>query len=341
MSSYIEFSRLYYAYFKQIPSIKAMAFSDGSKLRNWLEKEWKDQIVQQNVNEYYTSKQKGMGFRDVFYLLNNELVIYLEPDTARVLYKPSQDAIAQETILQFRRLLVPEKKKQRISLVVSTERGLNTVALKFQQPKLSLSTNYNDDLLPVHDKIVQQLKKKDKSGLILFHGQAGTGKSTYIKHLIQNINKKVIFMPPSLAGHLDAPSVVHLLLANANTVFVIEDGEELLSSRDTGMNAGISMLLNITDGILGESLGIQVIATFNTALRNIDKALLRKGRLTALYEFKPLSIEKSKASLLQAGIHHYQVQQPMTLADIYHAKEEPFALRRNEAPKIGFLSNAV
>ncbi len=101
------------------------------------------------------------------------------------------------------------------------------------------------------------------------------------------------------------------------------------------------MLLNLTDGLLGETLGIQVIATFNTDLQNIDKALLRKGRLTALYEFKPLSIEKSKMLLQESGIKDYFVTQPMTLADIYNTKNEDYQFKRSTHPQIGFLSNAV
>jgi hypothetical protein len=54
--------------------------------------------------------------------------------------------------------------------------------------------------------------------------------------------------------------------------------------------------------LLGESLGIQIIATFNTHISNIDKALLRKGRLIGLYEFKPLSMDKSKVLLEENGI---------------------------------------
>ena len=148
-------------------------------------------------------------------------------------------------------------------------------------------------------------------------------------------------MPPGLAGNLDAPSVANLLIQNANTVFVIEDAEELLTSRDTNKNSSISMLLNLTDGLLGETLGIQVIATFNTDLHNIDKALLRKGRLTAIYEFKPLSIEKSRVLLHESGIKDYFVHKPMTLADIYNTENESYQFKTNNRPQIGFLSNAV
>jgi hypothetical protein len=104
-------------------------------------------------------------------------------------------------------------------------------------------------------------------------------------------------MPPGLAGNLDTPNIVSLLMENANTVFVIEDAEELILSREKSKNSSISMLLNLTDGLLGESLGIQIIATFNTHVSNIGKALLRKGRLIALYEFNVLAAEKSMALL--------------------------------------------
>ena len=62
-------------------------------------------------------------------------------------------------------------------------------------------------------------------------------------------------------------------------------------------NSNLAMILNITDGILGESLGIQIIATFNTDVQNIDPALKRKGRLKSAYEFKALSPEKANVLL--------------------------------------------
>lgn len=97
------------------------------------------------------------------------------------------------------------------------------------------------------------------------------------------------------------------------------------------------MLLNLTDGLLGESLGIQIIATFNTHLNNIDKALLRKGRLTALYEFKPLAIEKSKALLKENNVLNTDVTEPMTLADIYNTEPNNFAEVKPQRT-IGFVS---
>jgi SpoVK/Ycf46/Vps4 family AAA+-type ATPase len=119
-----------------------------------------------------------------------------------------------------------------------------------------------------------------------------------------------------------------LLLQNRNTVIVIEDAEELITSRDDVRNSNLSMLLNLTDGLLGESLGIQIIATFNTDVKNIDKALLRKGRLSTIYEFKLLTLDKTNDLLKKLG-HTIQVEYPLSVADIFN-----FEIDSNYEPKL-------
>src|SRR5690606_41754900 len=106
-----------------------------------------------------------------------------------------------------------------------------------------------------------------------------------------------------------------------NCILIIEDAEELVISRDNKQNSGLSFLLNLTDGLLRESLGIQIIATFNTDVRNIDKALLRKGRLSAIYEFKKLSVNRTNVLLEKLG-KDVCVNTEMSLADIFNLRSE-------------------
>jgi ATP-dependent 26S proteasome regulatory subunit len=47
------------------------------------------------------------------------------------------------------------------------------------------------------------------------------------------------------------------------------------------MNAGLINILNNSDGLLSDELCIKFICTFNAPLKDIDEALLRKGRLAA------------------------------------------------------------
>jgi len=49
--------------------------------------------------------------------------------------------------------------------------------LEITRPKLSIEDNYNDDFLPVHQTILDRLRKKNDKGLVLLHGKPGTGKT--------------------------------------------------------------------------------------------------------------------------------------------------------------------
>lgn len=131
-----------------------------------------------------------------------------------------------------------------------------------------------------------------------------------------------------MAFELDNLSMTPFLLDNRNSVLVIEDAEELITSRDEVRNSSLSMLLNLADGLLGKSLEIQIIATFNTDVKNIDKALLRKGRLSVIYEFKPLALDRTNDLLNKLG-HSIEVSQPLSVADIFN-----FEISNNYEPKL-------
>ena len=203
-----------------------------------------------------------------------------------------------------------------------------TKEVHIKNPKIDFNLHYNDDFLPIHKAIVKQLNKTNQTGLYLFHGEPGTGKSTYIKYLIHQVKKKVIFISPKMAGELDNLAMTPFLLENRNSILVIEDSEELITSREDVRNSNLSMLLNLTDGLLGESLGIQIIATFNTDVKNIDKALLRKGRLSVIYDFKPLVLARANTLLNKLG-HNVEVTKPLSVADIFN-----FEVNTNFEPKL-------
>lgn len=124
-------------------------------------------------------------------------------------------------------------------------------------------------------------------------------------------------------------------MSSRNSIIIIEDAEELIVSRDGALNSSISMLLNLTDGLLGACLGIQFICTFNTPLSNIDQALMRKGRLIALYEFKALEPMKAANLIVKLGRSEASSEGAMTLADIYHL-DSPGYVACWESRNIGF-----
>ena len=87
---------------------------------------------------------------------------------------------------------VKEKKRANIQLVKSEMGHLDTEEYDLHIPDIDLRLNYGEEFTKVHDVIVQRLNKKNDMGIILLHGDPGTGKTSYIKYLTKLIKDKVI-----------------------------------------------------------------------------------------------------------------------------------------------------
>ena len=194
--------------------------------------------------------------------------------------------------------------------------SIYTTYYDFHHIDVNIEDNYNDDI--PFDRMVDILNDEDKASLMLFYGDPGTGKSTLIKYFIETLqNKNFIFMDGTLLANVQQDRLMAYFLENKDNVFIFEDCEKILVSREHNYNPTMSILLNLTDGIISDVLNIKIICTFNTSLSNIDKALLRKGRLTLKYEFKKLAKDKVKKLIPEE-----EIKQDMSLADIYNFKEE-------------------
>ena len=203
------------------------------------------------------------------------------------------------------------------------------------EPAIQIDRHYNDDFVPVAAEIENFLLEDNKSGLIILHGKQGTGKTTYIRHLINLGKKRMIYMSGDLVDKLSDPSFITFIRQQKNSIFIVEDCEELLSSRNGGnrMNAGLVNILNISDGLLSDELCIKFICTFNAPLKDIDEALLRKGRLAARYEFKDLTTDKINQLIKEESLDIPEQTHPMTLAEIYNYEGMDFSQGRK---RVGF-----
>jgi SpoVK/Ycf46/Vps4 family AAA+-type ATPase len=204
-----------------------------------------------------------------------------------------------------------------------------------------LELNYGKDFVKISKKIVESLTS-NHSGLYMFHGPPGTGKSTYIKYLASELSKDVIFFPTSMIGNITSPDIINLLIKKQNCILILEDAEKAIIKRDSNSESSlVSTLLNMTDGILGDVLKLNVIVTYNCKRSDIDEALLRKGRLKAEHSFNHLSIENSNKLLNKIGIK-VKVDSEMTLADIYNYKKDDDLIGNKESllekPRIGFVT---
>jgi hypothetical protein len=226
--------------------------------------------------------------------------------------------------------------KSDIKLLKNESGYLDTEDFTLSIPVIDIELNYGEDFKKLHNIIVERLNKDNDSGIIFFHGDIGTGKTTYIKYLTSLVTSKdVIFVPPSTAESLSEPAIIPFLMDHRNSILIIEDGEKVITDRENGGSSiGVSNILNLTDGILGDCLNIQILVTFNMKKDKIDKALLRKGRLIAEHKFSNLSVQEANKLLKHLG-KDKMASTPMSLADIYNIDSEDMRVNKNEN-KIGF-----
>lgn len=300
----------------------------------------------EEMNILSTNRRSEMGYQSLFINEKNRLMIRL---TGFVQNKKDnlftlefyfdvkdgkfEDVFDQKKLNSFERT----KKRANINLVKSDHGHLDTEEYELKVPPVDLEMNYGEDFAKVHNAIVKRLNRNNDKGIILLHGDPGTGKTSYIKYLTSLIvEKDILFIPPSMAEMLSEPSIIPFLMDHKNSILIIEDAERVISDREgNGSPAGVSNILNLTDGILGDCLGIQIIATFNMRREKIDQALLRPGRLIAEHKFEKLSVNETNKLLKHLKKNHIATE-GMSLADIYNIDIEIF--KSTKKSKIGLIN---
>ena len=190
---------------------------------------------------------------------------------------------------------------------------------------------YNDSFAAEDEKIQKFIEEKEKSGLVILHGEKGTGKSSYIKYLInKHPDKKFVYVPAAMIRLLGDTSFGSFLTSLNEHIIILEDCEGAIQDRKTQIfndSASVSLLLNMTDGILADDLNMKFICTFNDDMKNIDPALLRKGRCVSKYEFAPLCVEKASELLKERGVE-VMLTKPLTLSDIFHYEDDDYQIKK-------------
>ncbi len=279
-------------------------------------------------------KREGLINRiDIDYLDDNEIrdqdfSVY----KCKILYQKKETLEKIKSKIKFE-----EEKKEtgNVYLLCSVEGmlGLQKFDIKLPQKEIDLELNYGSKSIEKINKIISSLSSKNKSGLMLFSGDPGTGKSTFIKYLTTKTKRKVIYLSSGVMDQLTNPDFITFMMRHRNSILLLEDAEKVIRSRDSNNNDAISNLLNVTDGILGDCLNIMVIATFNIDREKIDSALVRKGRLIIEHHFEALSPEECN-KIFKLIKSKRKTDKPLTLAEIYNEEENYHSVE--DKRKIGF-----
>lgn len=328
--------RLFVAHYNSIPNAIHENNIDCEKAISWFLENWKSEIKDTHyIKRYFNNKRKA-EINDLFYFLYEDLMIDFDTNQSmvRFLFRETELSKVEAIKKAICKFKAKKRRVPNISLLVNGADGLVKKTMDINRPKLKIEDNYNDDFKEIHQTIFKRLSRKNDKGLVLLHGKPGTGKTSYIRYLISSVKKNVFFLPPNMASAITNPELISILIDNANSVFVIEDAENVIVDRENVGSSPVSALLNISDGLIADCLNIQIICSFNTDISKIDNALMRKGRLIAKYEFKELETHKAQQLSNKLGFTT-QIDQPMTLTSIYNQDEKSFLQKEKRNP-IGF-----
>lgn len=293
--------------------------------------------VQQIEDQLYLDSSDGIGS---LYIVADHKIIFLAINKCTIFYSSEEDLqsikILAKSLYNCFPKAKPEEKLSRVGLIKYTSGEYYTSFSNIRKTNINIEENYNDDFLPVYKDTVDFLNQRE-SGLIVYHGGCGTGKTSIIRHLCSNIAKDYVIVPNSVASRLGDPDFISYITSCKDYVFILEDCEQLLVDRiDNPWNNAITTILNMADGLLSDIVNIKFICTFNAEVDKIDKALLRKGRCFAKYEFKKLCKEKVQYLNEKYNLGLKEIKD-MTLAEVYNSGKTDYSEKSEpKMQKIGF-----
>ncbi len=311
-------------------------------------------IYQQNT--VYNKKEERYSVDWYLFIKDEQVIMNVNHDTVKnlddVSFRPQEliatDAIPVGDLEQIFRIAETctveseDDHKRYINIVSSMPReGLRLNKYEIRKPNIQdLDLYYGEGFGHKHQRFVRQIHQKERSGLFIFHGVTGSGKTNYIRYLISQTrtDTNFIFYPITLLRELADPQLITFISDYQNSVLIIEESEDTVQARDT-FNAdktSIANLLNISDGLLSDVLNLKIISTFNTDIRNLDRALLREGRLLGIHKFDKLPADNANriAKINKINKHF---SEPTTLAQVFnHPLKEDFSDFVIDDQRIGF-----
>ena len=159
----------------------------------------------------------------------------------------------------------------------------------------------------------------DDAAVLVMHGPPGTGKTSFLKHLLVNYKQNAMISYDEKVLN-DDRFFIGFLTSNDSNLLIVEDADLLLGDREHDQNGVMSKFLNVSDGLI-KIVNKKLIFTTNISQASkIDPALVRQGRCFANIGFRNLSPNEAERAATAANLPEkdWKSKKSWSIADIFN-----------------------
>lgn len=188
-----------------------------------------------------------------------------------------------------------------------------SIEIPLQHDRMPVAEMYpfleGQDLGEYYDNFMES-----NASILLLIGPPGTGKTTFIRGLLQHTNSSAIVSYD--ANILEKDYVFADFIEGDKSVLVLEDADMFLKSRKEG-NTMMHKFLNVGDGLVTTRNKKLVFSTNLPSISDIDPALVRPGRCYDILHFSELNQTEAETLAEKTGVKLNGKRDKWSIADVF------------------------